>query len=600
MTEGLEFNPFSPLGSGNGRDGDRPAAGGPLGLVVGGSLTQGVEIRLSPAGERVIEDVKVGTFLTIEGRRYRFFAVVTDLELGSADPRLRHSPPDGGDLALAEALAGPVAYGVVSALPNLTLPLGTGSGTVTGASAGTGTDTGVAMGPVAAKTIPAHFAPAWPAAAADVELVFGREDARHFWIGSPLDMDTKVCLDLEELVKRSIGVFGKSGTGKTFLTRLLLVGILQGGGASSLVFDMHSEYGWSGQDADNTRQVKGLKQLFPAQVSTFTLDEESSRRRGAMPDEVVRIGYGEIEPEDVELLRDTLNLSEVAASAAYNLQRHFAGDWASQFLEVQGPDINDLAKELNVNGAALAALHNRLSRLRRFSFLEPGERHNAAARIIEHLERGQHVVLEFGRYGSDLTAYILVSNLLSRRIHDRYVELKEAAEGNQGREPRPLVIVIEEAHKFLNPAVAPQTIFGVIARELRKYNVTLMVIDQRPSGIDGEVMSQLGTRLTCLLDNDRDIEAVLSGTAGSRQLRGVLARLEAKQQALIFGHAVPMPVVVQTREYGSAESYGLLTAGARRRMAGASAVAGVEDGENRTVGETDKERLEREIEELFS
>ncbi len=595
MTEGLQFNPFSPLGAVNGREGDgyRPAASGPLGLVVGGSLAQGVEIRLSPAGERVIEDVKVGTFLTIEGQRYRFFAVVTDLELGSADPRLRHSPPEGGDPLLAAALAGPVAYGVVSALPNLTLPLGAGNDT--------GTATGPAPGPAAAKTIPAHFAPAWPAAAADVELVFGRDDARHFWIGSPLDMDTKVCLDLEELVKRSIGVFGKSGTGKTFLTRLLLVGILQGGGASSLVFDMHSEYGWSGQDADNTRQVKGLKQLFPAQVSTFTLDAESSRRRGAMPDDVVRIGYGEIEPEDVELLRDTLNLSEVAASAAYNLQRHFAGDWVSQFLEVQGRDINELAKDLNVNGAALAALHNRLSRLKRFSFLESGERPNAAARIIEHLERGQHVVLEFGRYGSDLTAYILVSNLLSRRIHDRYVELKEAAEGNQGKEPRPLVIVIEEAHKFLSPAVAPQTIFGVIARELRKYNVTLMVIDQRPSGIDGEVMSQLGTRLTCLLDNDRDIDAVLSGTAGSRQLRGVLARLEAKQQALIFGHAVPMPVVVQTREYGSAESYGLLTAGARR-WAGAARSGGDGMDSGDAVGpvvETDKERLERELEELF-
>ena len=74
------------------------------------------------------------------------------------------------------------------------------------------------------------------------------------------------------------------------------------------------------------------------------------------------------------------------------------------------------------------------------------------------------------------------------------------------------------------PSVASHTIFGTIARELRKYNVTLMVIDQRPSAIDAEVMSQLGTRLTCLLDNDRDIEAVLSGTSGSRQLRTVLSR----------------------------------------------------------------------------
>ena len=567
MTDGFLFNSIN----GNPADGVLPDTAS-LGLVVGGSLAQGVEIRLNPSGETLIEDVKVGTFVTIQGRKYRFFGVVTDLELSSADSRLKHTPPDSSDPVMVEAMSGTVAYGTVSALPNLTMPLVAGD----------------SEGPVAAKTIPSHFSPAYPASARDVELVFGKDDERHFWIGSPLDMDTKVCLDLDELVKRSIGVFGKSGTGKTFLTRLLLVGILQGGTASSLVFDMHSEYGWSGQDSDHNLQVKGLKQLFPAQVSTFTLDEDSSRRRGSSADEVVRIGYGEIEPEDVELLRETLNLSDVAASAAYNLQQHFGKNWMGQFLQYQGQDINELAKDLNVNGAALGTLHNRLTRIKRFPFLEDNDRHNAAARIVEHLERGKHVVLEFGRYGNDLTAYILVSNLLSRRIHQRYVELKEEAEGSQGKDPRPLVIVIEEAHKFLSPSVAPQTIFGIIARELRKYNVTLMVIDQRPSGIDSEVMSQLGTRLTCLLDNDRDIDAVLSGTAGSRQLRGVLARLESKQQALIFGHAVPMPVVVHTRDYGTAESYAQLSSRAGARQAGRG-----------PAGETAEERLEREIGELF-
>jgi len=48
---------------------------------------------------------------------------------------------------------------------------------------------------------------------------------------------------------------------------------------------------------------------------------------------------------------------------------------------------------------------------------------------------------------------------------------------------------------------------------------------------------------------------VLAGVSGKSELKSVLSRLESKQQALIFGHAVPMPVVVRTREYGSAESY---------------------------------------------
>ena len=244
------------------------------------------------------------------------------------------------------------------------------------------------------------------------------------------------------------------------------------------------------------------------------------------------------------MLQETLNLSDVAASAAFNLQQHFGQQrWMQEFLNLSGQDaIFELAREIQVQPHALGALYNRLTRLKRFGFLVERADHDAAVQIIEHLERGQHVVLEFGRYGSDLTAYILASNLLTRRIHVRYVAIKEAAEGGQGKAPRPLVIVIEEAHKFLNPSVASQTIFGTIARELRKYNVTLMVIDQRPSAIDSEVMSQVGTRLTCLLDNDRDIDAVLQGTSGSRQLRGVLSRLEAKQQALIFGHALPMPL----------------------------------------------------------
>ena len=49
------------------------------------------------------------------------------------------------------------------------------------------------------------------------------------------------------------------------------------------------------------------------------------------------------------------------------------------------------------------------------------------------------------------------------------------------------MITIEEAHKFLSPGLAEQTIFGTIAREMRKYSVTLLVIDQRPSGIDPEI-----------------------------------------------------------------------------------------------------------------
>jgi uncharacterized protein len=112
-----------------------------------------------------------------------------------------------------------------------------------------------------------------------------------------------------------------------------------------------------------------------------------------------------------------------------------------------------------------------------------------------------------------------------------------------------LMITIEEAHRFLDPAIVKSTIFGTIAREMRKYFVTLLVIDQRPSGIDKEVMSQIGTRITALINDEKDIDAIFTGVSGAQGLRAVLAKMDSKQQALILGHAVPMPVVVKTRSY---------------------------------------------------
>ncbi len=512
---------------------------GRLGIVVSGSLTKGVEVRLD--GAVSVEDIAVGRYVTIEGEKRRFFGMITDVALDAVDPRLMIAPPDVSDPLIAEVLTGTSTFGRLHVLPVLTI----------------GDDAmSLLEGPQPVKTVPAHFSTVREASEQDVERVFGQVEEKQFYIGTPLDMETRVRLDPGELVKRSSGIFGKSGTGKTFLARLVLIGVIQEGVAVNLVFDMHSEYGWAGTSEDG-REVKALKQLFQSKVAVFTLDEENARRRKVSTDFTVEIGYDEIEPEDIAMLRETIGLTDAAVQATYRLARRFGErKWLESFLAMDSRDeLNDLAQSLGEHEATLAALRRRLEMLRRLRFLVPHASENAIQRILETLDRDIHVVLEFGRYGDDIASYILVSNLLTRRIHERYRERMERAMGEEVAKPRPLVITIEEAHKFLSPDISGQTIFGTIAREMRKYNVTLMVIDQRPSGIDDEVMSQLGTKITCLLDDERDIDSVLSGVSGKSELKSVLAKLDSKQQALIFGHAVPMPVVVRTREYGSPESY---------------------------------------------
>jgi DNA helicase HerA-like ATPase len=508
-----------------------------LGLVVAGSLSRGLQIKLDRSA--VVEGMAVGRYVVVRGQTgRRFFSIVTDVALDSTNPAIEKTPPDTSDPFLARVYQGTSTFGRLDVSPMLVL------------------DEAQDSEPRPVKTVPVHFSPVYEATEEDVSHVFGADDERHFFVGTPLDMeDVRVHLNLERLVERSSGVFGKSGTGKTFLTRTLLAGIIKQRVAVNLVFDMHNEYGWESK-AEGAHRAKGLRQLFPSgQVSVMTLDEESSRRRGSKTDYVVHIGYDQIEPEDVQMLSDLMALSDVQVNALYHLRRRLGRTWIEKLLAEgdaeSGPtELDELLDEGKLHGGTLGAIQRKLGLFRRFDFLQPRVHDDVVGRIMEYLDKGIHIVLEFGRYGSRLEAYLLVANFLTRRIHSRYVQRMEAALGQTAEEPQPLVITIEEAHKFLDPGIARQTIFGTIARELRKYNVTLLIVDQRPSGIDEEVMSQVGTRVTALLDNEADIRAVFTGVSGSGELRHVLARLDTQQQALILGHAVPMPVVVQTRAYG--------------------------------------------------
>ena len=87
---------------------------------------------------------------------------------------------------------------------------------------------------------------------------------------------------------------------------------------------------------------------------------------------------------------------------------------------------------------------------------------------------------------------------------------------------------------------------------MRKYYVSLLVVDQRPSGIDPEIISQIGTKIVAQLNDEKDIQAVLTGINNAANLRTILASLDSKKQALLMGHALTMPIVIQTREYDEA------------------------------------------------
>jgi DNA helicase HerA-like ATPase len=495
--------------------------------VIEGSLLHGLVARLAEGAD--VEDLRVGRFVVVEGTRSRFFSSVHDVRLAAANPAVLKAPPPPDGLARA-SLAGTQTYVTLELKPKLMLDRDAGE-----------------VHPV--KTIPGHFSRVAEATDDDVALVFGRPGEGMMELGSPLEMTASVCLDLERFVERSNGIFGKTGTGKSFLVRMVLAGLIRSRAAVALVFDMHNEYGWEAKDEERKRPAPSLKQAFDAEVLIFTLDPESSRRRGATPDYEVHIAYRDVEPEDLELVRHELRLSDAQITHAESLAHALGPDWLTTFLEVPTADLGALAREHGLHQAALETLQRNLRRLWRLGFLKEAGTDDSVEHILRALLAGRHVVIEFGKYQSKLFAYMLVANILTRRIHERWIAEKERAdaEGRFGHPPQ-LVITIEEAHKFL-ASDASGSIFGQIAREMRKYNVGLLVIDQRPSGIDEEVRSQLGTRVIASLDDERDQHAALAGLPDATALRALVTNLEPKKQVLLAGYAMPMPIVVDVQDY---------------------------------------------------
>ncbi len=325
---------------------------------------------------------------------------------------------------------------------------------------------------------------------------------------------------------------------------------------------MHNEYGLDDVASDTGKSVVGLRTKFPGRVRVVGLGKGSTIR-GKVPDFNLEIDRTDLVPADILMLTGELNLRETTPATLDALWHDFGRNWFEEFRsmkngamietedgkKIPAPDsVAAWCAHSGANVMAAEGLHTKLNRVFNLPYLVDRPAADGIGQIIQSLEAGQHVVLSFGDHESDLD-YLLVSNLLTRRIRDAWETRTNEFRTHGKQEPRQLVIVVEEAHKLLNREMAAQTTFSTIAREMRKYYVTLLVIDQRPSQIYDEVMSQLGTRVSGWLGDEDDIRAVLSGLAGRDTLRGMLARLQPKEEVLLLGWGVPMPLPVRSRRY---------------------------------------------------
>jgi DNA helicase HerA-like ATPase len=478
-----------------------------IGEVVSGSVSGGLEVKLELPNP---EELRIGFPVIVEGRTYDFYCLVEDIVNQKVDIAEQLAGADVRDTIIPgaethEGYGGPIFYAKALLRPIQLIDQ----------------DTGNLSEP---QTIPQYFSEARHATKGDVEHIYEPSEASAP-LGTIMGVEPfYVDLDFQKLTEKPFGIFGRTGMGKSILNKLVCCGILAKADSSVLIFDMHGEYGvYSKTDA-----TEGLKYFFPKSVELFSLDPKVKEARPFLLDPA------EITPED--LIIAFQDLTDNMVDGIYEMNRTRGPLDLITAIRTADPLEVD---EARIHQMVLQALQRRVARLDRLPFLRKGGK-DAFKQLVSLVQEGKSIVLDFGDFGTDQMVYLFVANVLARRLFDLYVDSQEDF-------PR-LVVFLEEAHKFLSQDVARYTIFNKLARETRKFNLILALVDQRPSEIDDEVRSQLANRLVMSLKEPSDVSAALAGVPDKSMWEGIISTVPWKTVAVI-GDAIRIPTLINIMHY---------------------------------------------------
>src|SRR5512141_3292903 len=301
-----------------------------IGYLVGGGLKESFRVRLTVSPQEIQE----GAFVVIQSGDWNYYGIVTDIQLGATDQRFADEqseiryPPN-----IAKALYGQTLYANLEVLPNLMLEIGPEPGSPDFQDWQGMINAGLKEPPrlLPVKNVPPHHAQVYLADQGDIAEIFG-DPARtgNFTIGYTREQNHPVCIDLEKFVQRSSGVFGAPGTGKSFLTRVVLAGLINYNKASVFVLDMHNEYGFDDVASDTKKAVTGLKTKFGSKLRVVGLGSGSTIR-GRTPDFNLEISTKDISTSDIETLMLELNLRETTPTTLNALYTSFREEWFARF-----------------------------------------------------------------------------------------------------------------------------------------------------------------------------------------------------------------------------------------------------------------------------
>lgn len=407
------------------------------------------------------------------------------------------------------------------------------------------------------RTFPVLGEAVYTMSATDLQVIFSKESAPCIEIGR-LQQDNSIVANvrIDDMLSKHFAIIGSTGTGKSCTVALVLQAILNANPAGHVVlFDPHNEY--SKSFGDRAEVITGETLDLPLWMFDFV--------------ETVELLTSDIEDharEEEEILNDVILMAKRLFDRAMNhndtsaqvklddvemeLQRatHISLDSPVPYR------IRDVVKlidhemgklENTSNLQPYKRLKRRIQSLMadpRYSFIfrnqaKPRPLEETIGRIFRLPVNGKPIsILDFSSIPSE-TLNIVVS-VVSRLAF-------ELATWSERKIP--ILLVCEEAHRYIprDPSQgfhATRRIISRIAKEGRKYGVSLGIISQRPSELEPSTLSQCSTIFSMRLSNEIDQNFVRAAVPdGAAELLTFLPSL-GTAETMVFGEAVNLPMRV--------------------------------------------------------
>jgi DNA helicase HerA-like ATPase len=373
----------------------------------------------------------------------------------------------------------------------------------------------------------------------ELDLIFNTHRRYDFALGEiSLLKGKKNYMDPDKFFSRHVSVVGATGSGKSCAVATILQKVAKLPGARIILLDLHDEYGDAFGDLAEKVTIGEFElpywaMNFDELVETFVdPDDPAARSESVVMSEILLNSKRSKNPA----YKDTLTID----SPVYF-------DLSDIKVKMQALDTERLpnGKEGPFYGSFTRFLFKFDTKVndKRFEFLFKPKKFRTTETFSQFLELlfglkagKSRVVLNLSNVPPEVINAI--ASLLSRLVFDFNM-------WNQYRANLPILLVLEEAHNYLNVRSSSQTARRTIERvvkEGRKYGVSVMIVSQRPLDIAESIMSQCTNFVVMRLSNPDDQSYI--GKLVPESMTDLLDVIPALKQgeALLLGDACILPL----------------------------------------------------------